>query len=74
VVVDPGRHAAQYTPGAGTNGHTNLVFEGGPDNGPESRVYLGANEGLVLFRNELTHIALPGEALDVTMRMAIPSW
>jgi hypothetical protein len=63
AVVDPGRHTDKYTPGTATNGHTNLVFESGPDNGPEGRVYLGAPEGLVLFRNELTHIFLPGESL-----------
>jgi hypothetical protein len=63
AVVDPGRHTDQYTPGTATNGHTNVVFESGPDNGPEGRIFAGAPEGLVLFRNELTHIFLPGESL-----------
>ena len=63
AVVDPGRHTATYATGAATNGHTNLVLEAGPDNGPESRVYSGIPEGLVLFRNELTRIFLPGDLL-----------
>jgi hypothetical protein len=61
AVVDPGHHTAVYTPGTANNGHLNLVFESGPDNGPDARVYTGAQEGLVLFRNELTKIFLPGE-------------
>ncbi|MBV8730855.1 MAG: hypothetical protein JO336_13705, partial [Acidobacteriia bacterium] len=66
AIVDPGRHTdrsggAPYPAGSTiANGHTNQVFELGPDNGPEARVYEGANEGLVLFRNELTRIFLPG--------------
>ena len=63
AVVDPGHHTATYTPGTANNGHLNLVFESGPDNGPDARVYTGAQEGLVLFRNELTKIILPGEAI-----------
>ena len=66
AVVDPGRHTATYTAGAGTNGHRNLVFMTGPDNGPESRIYAGIPEGLVLFRNELTRIFLPGESIGRT--------
>jgi hypothetical protein len=41
------------------NGHTNQVFNLGPDDGPDSRVYAGVAEGLVLFRNELTHVFMP---------------
>lgn len=65
VVVDGG-HAVpvgQYTAGAGNNGSENLVFELGPDNGPDDRVYSGVDAGLVLFRNELTVIFLPGQSL-----------
>ena len=66
AIVDPGRYIDRSDGGpypAGDTkaaGHTNQVFEFGPDNGPEARVYEGANEGLVLFRNELTRIFLPG--------------
>ena len=63
AVVNPGSHIVPYAPGAANNGHTNLVFEAGPDDGPEARVYAGIPQGLVLFRNELTHIFLPGESL-----------
>ena len=63
AIVDPGRNTPTYTPGAATNGSTNLVFESGPDNGPDSRLYSGKPEGLVLFRNELTRIFLPGDSL-----------
>ncbi|MFY9804557.1 MAG: hypothetical protein WA211_20035 [Candidatus Acidiferrales bacterium] len=63
AIVDPGSHTATYTSGTGTNGGNNLVFEVGPDDGPDARVFLGAPEGLVLFRNELTHIFLPGQAI-----------
>ena len=42
------------------------MFEAGPDDGPDARVYFGFNEGLVLFRNELTRIFLPGQALGRT--------
>ena len=60
AVVDPGHYAGgNYTPGTGTNGGNNIVFELGPDDGPEQRVFAGKPEGLVLFRNELTHIYLP---------------
>jgi hypothetical protein len=63
AVVDPGKFTATYTSGTGTNGGNNLVFEAGPDDGPDARVYVGAPEGLVLFRNELIHIFLPGQAI-----------
>jgi hypothetical protein len=63
AIVDPGRHTATYTAGTATNGGNNLVFEAGPDDGPDARVFVGAQEGLVLFRNELTHIFLPGQAI-----------
>lgn len=60
AVVDPGKYApGAYTPGTATNGGNNIVFEAGPDDGPEQRVFEGRPEGLVLFRNELTHIFLP---------------
>jgi hypothetical protein len=61
AVVDPGSYVAPYSPGQANNGHTNQVFELGPDSGPEERVYAGRSEGLVLFRNELTRIFLPGQ-------------
>jgi hypothetical protein len=68
AVVDPGQHVARgpndpYQTGPAGAGHTNQVFEAGPDDGPDSRVYFGINEGLVLFRNELTHIFLPGQSI-----------
>ncbi|MGI8988945.1 MAG: hypothetical protein ACR2I2_05070 [Bryobacteraceae bacterium] len=63
AVVDPGRTAPSYEPGPAANGHTNRIFELGPDSGPETRVYAGAPRGLVLFRNELTRIFLPGDSL-----------
>ncbi len=68
AVVDPGRYVDRsagqpYEPGPENGGHTNQVFEAGPDDGPDNRVYFGINEGLVLFRNELTHIYLPGDSL-----------
>lgn len=63
VVVDGGKYVAPYAPGVGNNGSSNLVFEAGPDDGPDSRVYAGVNEGLVLFRNELTKVFLPGSPL-----------
>jgi len=66
AIVDPGVHTATYTSGTGTNGGNNLVFEVGPDDGPDARVYVGAPEGLVLFRNELTHIFLPGQPIGRT--------
>ena len=64
AVVDPGNHnrnqAMSYPAGnPGNAGHTNQVFEAGPDDGPDSRLYFGNREGLVLFRNELTRIFLP---------------
>lgn len=68
AVVDPGNHnrdqSKPYPAGSTANaGHTNQVFEAGPDDGPDSRLYFGFNEGLVLFRNELTRIFLPGQSL-----------
>ncbi len=42
---------------------TTSLFEAGPDDGPDARIFEGAPEGLVLFRNELTHIFLPGQAI-----------
>jgi hypothetical protein len=62
AVVDPGSYRVPYATGQANNGHTNQVFELGPDSGPEERVYAGRSEGLVLFRNELTRIFLPGQA------------
>jgi hypothetical protein len=59
IVVDPGRMTTPYATGAATNGHRNLVFAPGPDDGPEARVYAGREDGLVLFRNELTRVFLP---------------
>jgi len=71
ATVDPGNHNRDpnqpYPAGSTTNaGHTNQVFETGPDDGPDSRVYFGFNEGLVLFRNELTRIFLPTQSLGRT--------
>jgi len=71
AVVDPGKHVdratgAPYVTGQGNNGHTNQVFELGPDDGPDARVYAGTTEGLVLFRNELDRIYLPGQSLGRT--------
>lgn len=63
AVVDPGHFTSPYTAGTGTSGGNNLLFEAGPDDGPDARVFEGASEGLVLFRNELTHIFLPGQNL-----------
>ncbi|HEX4485100.1 MAG TPA: hypothetical protein VH088_02470 [Terriglobales bacterium] len=65
AVVDGGKQTTPYATGAATNGHLNLVFESGPDNGPDGRVYAGISEGLVLFRNELIRVFLPG---DITGR------
>ena len=48
AIVDPGRRTVPYRPGTATNGHTNQVFEVGPDNGPEARVFVGEPLGLVL--------------------------
>lgn len=65
VVVDGG-HAVpvgSYAAGSANNGSKNLVFELGPDNGPDDRVYSGVDAGLVLFRNELTVIFAPGTSL-----------
>jgi hypothetical protein len=66
AVVDPGKTVVPYATGQANNGHTNQVFEVGPDDGPDARVFVGANEGLVLFRNELTRIFLPGVGLGRT--------
>jgi hypothetical protein len=65
VVVDPGKRVpvGSYATGTATNGSKNLVFELGPDNGPDDRVYSGVDAGLVLFRNELTVIFAPGTSL-----------
>jgi hypothetical protein len=65
VVVNGGKTApvGSYTPGTATNGGLNDVFELGPDNGPDDRVFSGLDEGLVLFRNELTTIYLPGASV-----------
>jgi hypothetical protein len=71
ATVDPGNHNRNpnkpYPAGMTSNaGHTNQVFEAGPDDGPDSRVFFGFNEGLVLFRNELTKIFEPGQSLGRT--------
>ncbi len=75
AVVDPGKTTVPYatgnlatnlTAGAANNGGTNQVFAVGPDDGPDARVYAGVEEGLVLFRNELTRIFLPGQGLGRT--------
>jgi hypothetical protein len=66
LVADPGRHTDVYQPGPATNGHTNQVIEAGPDSGPDERIYSGADQGLVLFRNELQKIFLPGESVGRT--------
>jgi hypothetical protein len=63
AVVDIGKHRVPYTAGTANNGGNNVLFEAGPDDGPDARVFVGEPEGLVLFRNELTHIFLPGQAL-----------
>ncbi len=41
--------------------HDNEVFILGPDNGPEARIFEGAREGLVFFRNELVRIYGPAQ-------------
>jgi hypothetical protein len=71
AVVDPGNHnrdqTKPYPAGSTANaGHTNQVFEAGPDDGPDSRLYFGNREGLVLFRNELTHIFSGGASVGRT--------
>ena len=63
AVVDPGHPAAVYRVGQFTNGHRNQVFQSGPDNGPDARIFFGRPSGLVLWRNELTRVFLPGESL-----------
>ena len=63
AVVDPGMHTPTYTALSAMNGGSNLVFEAGPDDGPDARLFVGAPEGLVLFRNELTRIFLPGQQI-----------
>ena len=65
AIVSGGRYNSTYATGQGPtlNGATNDVFSPGPDDGPDSRVYAGIPEGLVLFRNELTRIFLPGSAI-----------
>jgi hypothetical protein len=76
ALVDPGNHnrdqSAPYPSGnPGNAGHTNQVFEAGPDDGPDSRLYFGRNEGLVLFRNELTHIFFPSTNMKCSNEGAI---
>jgi len=66
AVVDPGKHTDTYVPGLGNNGGRNLIFWSGPDSGPEARVYIGIPKGLVLLRNELTRVFLPGDSLGRT--------
>jgi hypothetical protein len=66
AVVDPGEHADSYKTGPEGNGHTNQLFELGPDDGPDARIYAGVTEGLVLFRNELDRVYLPGQSLGRT--------
>ena len=39
------------------------MFQSGPDNGPDARIFFGRPSGLVLWRNELTRVFLPGESL-----------
>ncbi len=63
AVVNPGKFTPTYATGAGNNGHNNVVFETGPDDGPDARLFSGAPEGLVLFRNELTRVFMPGDPL-----------
>ncbi len=63
AVVDPGSPVTPYRVGQFTNGHRNQVFELGPDNGPDARIFVGKASGLVLWRNELTRVFLPGESL-----------
>jgi hypothetical protein len=65
VVVDGGKTmpVGSYVPGVVNNGSLNTIFENGPDSGPDERVYSGLDEGLVLFRNELTVIFQPGSPL-----------
>jgi hypothetical protein len=66
LVADPGHPTDVYQPGPETNGHWNEVYALGPDAGPESRVYAGRDEGLVLFRNSLIKIFMPGEKIGRT--------
>jgi hypothetical protein len=64
AVIDGGTKTDVYKPGtAGPNGSLNSVYVLGPDNGPDARVYGGSEEGLVLFRNELTKVFFKGENL-----------
>jgi hypothetical protein len=75
AVVNGGNSTTPYATGTATNGSLNDVFETGPDDGPDSRVYAGVNEGLVLFRNELTKVFLPGTGLgrsDVNGSPVVP--
>ncbi len=75
AVVNGGNSTTPYATGTATNGSLNDVFETGPDDGPDSRVYAGVNEGLVLFRNELTKVFLPGTGLgrnDVNGKPVVP--
>lgn len=68
AIVDPGNHnrnpSQPYPAGSTANaGHTNQIFEAGPDDGPDSRLFFGNHEGLVLFRNELIKVFLPGQSV-----------
>ena len=55
-----------YATGTANNGGLNDVYELGPDSGPDERVFSGLDEGLVLFRNELTVNFQPGSSLGRT--------
>ena len=60
AVVDPGTLRPGRTRRARRQmAATTWCLKLGPDDGPDARVFVGAPEGLVLFRNELTHIFLP---------------
>jgi hypothetical protein len=63
LVADPGKFVVPYQPGSQNNGQTNEVIEDGPDNGPDERIYFGSNEGLVMWRNELQRVFLPGDSI-----------
>ncbi len=68
VVVNGGKTlpVGTYATGTANNGGLNDVFELGPDSGPDERVFSGLDEGLVLFRNELTVNFQPGSSLGRT--------
>ena len=48
------------------------MFALGPDNGPEARIFAGEPNGVVLWRNELTRIFLPGQALGRADNNGVP--